>query len=76
MTDLQWRTRLYQQAMTDELCCLCREQVCRTEPDYLAIREGLDDIQQMQLDDYLTACEALEDSLLRLAYELGRSEQD
>lgn len=52
----------YQQAL---------EKVKKLEPAYLAIKASLPPEQQQTLDDYIAACEALEESQVYLAARLS-----
>ena len=68
--------RLHQKAKNDAWYQTCLEEVNRAEAAYLTIREILNKTQKDQLDDYIAACEALEDSLIFLAFELGKTETE
>ena len=43
------------------------------EPDYLAIWETMTPENQEILERYIAACEALDDPLIFLAYQIGRN---
>ena len=50
----------------------CLEELRRTEPDFLAIRQTLTEAQQEKLDAYISACEELEHSKIYIAFNLGK----
>ena len=50
--------------------------VNRLEPGYLAALEMLSPAQRQQVEDYVGACEALDDPLIYLAYCVGRNERE
>ena len=56
----------------DEWHQRCMEAVEDAEGDYLVVRDALTEEQRERLDNYLAACEALDDSLVHLAYKLGQ----
>ncbi len=43
------------------------------EPDYLALLETMTPENQEILERYIAACEALDDPLIFLAYQIGRN---
>ena len=43
------------------------------EPEYLALLETLSPQQRDVLERYIAACETVDDSLLFLAYQIGRN---
>ena len=53
----------------------CLSMVQEREAEYLALRKTLPEAQQEILEDYLAACQELEDSLVLLAYQLGREQK-
>ncbi len=65
---------------TDEIrvrCCLNRDyldalaELQKLEPDFRALREQLDAPHRELLDRYIAACEALDDAVVNLAYQIG-----
>ena len=54
----------YQQAL---------QKLKETEPDYLALLETMPPEAQAILERYIAACEALDDPLIFLAYQIGRT---
>lgn len=62
---------LAQVMVHDEWYKHCIEAVEDAEGAYLAIYDGLTEEQREQLDHYIAACEAVDDSLIHLAYRLG-----
>ena len=54
----------YQQAL---------QKLKETEPAYLALLETMTPENQEILERYIAACEALDDPLIFLAYQIGRS---
>ncbi len=62
-------------------CCLnqdyldAMEELRRLEPDFVALREQLDEPRRESLDRYIAACEALDDAIVKLAYKVGTEYQ-
>lgn len=48
-------------------------QIQKAEPNYLALLETLSPESQEVLERYIAACEAADDHLLYLAYQIGRA---
>ena len=55
----------YQQAL---------RQAKKAEPDYLALLETMAPEKREVLERYIAACEAMDDALVFLAYQLGKTE--
>ena len=53
----------YQQAL---------QKLKEVEPEYLALLETLSSQQRDVLERYIAACEAMDDPLIYLAYQIGR----
>ena len=49
------------------------QQIKNAEPNYLALLETLSPKNQEVLERYIAACEAADDHLLYLAYQIGRA---
>jgi len=56
----------------DEWFCQCSDFVDLYEPAYNTIRDTLTKAQQIQLDNYISACENLEHARLFIAYQIGK----
>ena len=54
----------YQQAL---------QKLKEVEPEYLALLETLSSQQRDVLERYIAACEAMDDPLIYLAYQIGRN---
>ena len=63
---------LIQQAMREPWYQECRAEVRKLEPWFINFREGLSGEDRDKLDDYISACEGLEDALTLTAWELLR----
>ena len=63
---------LIQQAMREPWYQECRAEVRKLEPWFINFREGLSGEDRDKLDDYISACEGLEDALTLTAWELYR----
>lgn len=66
MVELTKNDKNYQEAL---------DRVKRLEPAFLAVRESLNPEQQQTLDDYIAACEALEQCQIYLAARHSMSEE-
>ena len=51
----------------------CAKAVSDLSQGYEEALSSMTDTQREQLDAYISACEAMDDSLLHLAYQLGRT---
>ena len=71
MTGSELWDKLFEKAKADAWHRKCLLEVRRTEAAFLRIREALCETEKDELDEYIAACEALEDSFVFLAYELG-----
>ena len=71
MKNVQLWDTLLQLAKTDSWYKECLKTLEKAEPAFLAIRDSLNETQRRQLDDYIAACEALEDALVLLAFKIG-----
>ena len=58
-------------AQTDAWYQNALEQAKKQEPVYLEILQSLPQEKREILEAYITACEAMDDALLRIAYLLG-----
>lgn len=71
MKNANWLVEVYRRAKEDVYHAECLADVQRLAPAYEAIRATLPESQQVQLDDYIAACEELARSMLLPAYEVG-----
>ena len=69
-----WKV-LERQKATDALYQQLLAMVKSREPAYEAALAMLPPLQRRQVEDYVAACEALDDPLVYMAYCLGRSEK-
>ena len=72
MDDYALVLEVHRREQTDEWFCQCRDFVDLYEPAYQAILETLTQAQQLQLDNYISACENLEHARLFISYQIGR----
>ena len=70
-TDELW-DHLIDRAKSDPWYQECRAEVRKLEPWFINFREGLSGEDRDKLDDYISACEGLEDALTLTAWELLR----
>ena len=73
MENVELWDKLLQLAKTDTWYRECLQNLEQAEPAFLAIRDTLNETQQQQLDDYIAACEALEDALVLIACKLPKA---
>lgn len=67
-----WRMEMLALARIDPWHAACAEALRRAEPLFLAIQASLPEDQQEALDQYISACEELQYSLIFSAYEVGK----
>ena len=65
--------RMVELTQNDESYQQAQDRVKRLEPAFLAIRESLNPKQRQILDDYIAACEALEQCQIFLAAQFSVS---
>lgn len=69
---MDWLYTVQMRAKEDPWYQVCMEKLRNREPGYLTIWETLPAEQQRQLDDYISACEAVDEALMGIAYQLGK----
>ena len=68
---MDWMEEVQRMAQTDAWYQCALEKVKKLEPAYLEILQSLPQEKREALEDYITACEAMDDALLRIAYQFG-----
>ena len=66
MEEKSWLEELAEMAKTDEEYQQCLKALRRAQPAYLAFRDSLPEDQRKTVEDYLTACENMDQALLFL----------
>lgn len=72
MKETTWFKDLMEMAKHNAYYQQCLTEVRELEPVFLNIRSSLPELQQKALDSYISACEELDHSLLRLAWNVAR----
>jgi len=68
---MNWMEVMQKAAQTDAWYQSALEQVKKLEPAYWKILQSLPQEKREILEAYITACEAMDDALLRIASEIG-----
>jgi len=71
MESSQWEKELTNQAKMDVQYQIWLQQLKQLEPNYQLLRTVLSEDQCSLLDNYISICEEMDHTLMRLAYELG-----
>ena len=69
---MDWTQELAAMAAADECYQNCLKEVQELEEMFLRLRDMLTTPQRELLDRYISACEELDHTAVRLAYQLGR----
>lgn len=69
---MNWMEDIQKAAQTDAWYQSALEQAKKLEPAYLEILQSLLQEKREILEAYISACEAMDDAMLRIAYEIGR----
>ena len=69
---MDWTQELALRASQDEHYQNCLQEVQELEELFLRLRDMLTTPQRELLDRYISACEELDHTAVRLAYQLGR----
>ena len=69
---MDWLKLASDRAATDETYAHYHCLALELEPDFLRLRSSLSEEDRNLLDQYLTACEEMDNALTRIAYALGR----
>jgi len=68
---MDWMEVIQKAAQTDASYQCALAQAKKLEPAYLEILQSLPQEKQEILEAYITACEAMDDAMLCIAYQLG-----
>jgi len=73
---MDWFSRIIEKTKTDFRYQECYQALQKTEEEFLQIRDALPPEQREQLNNYISACEEMDYIMLRLAYLVGKEDQE